>query len=159
MIENEAPDSHLPMLATPQAERLRSLVAESVRARFGAEEGLVLVGDAVERDGDLFPLANLALRCAEAPEDDWPALVDAHFTALAGASRGGEDAEELLAGTCLRLVPADAVGGSVPVHAREVAEGLRLALALDGPDSVRLLTEEDVARAAPTRCGAPRSAP
>lgn len=33
------------------------------------------------------------------------------------------------------------------MHAREVAEGLRLALALDGPDSVRLLTEEDVARA------------
>ncbi|MGD6746475.1 immunity 49 family protein [Streptomyces sp. BH106] len=147
MIENEAPDSHLPMLATPQAERLRSLVAESVRARFGAEEGLVLVGDAVERDGHLFPLVNLALRCAEASEGDWPALVDAHFAALADASQGGEGAEELLAGTCLRLVPADAAGPAAPVHAREVAEGLRLALALDGPDSVRLLTEEDVARA------------
>ncbi|MFF3494238.1 immunity 49 family protein [Streptomyces sp. NPDC002795] len=148
MTENEAPDSQLPMLATPQAERLRALVAACVRARYGAEEGLVLHGDAVERDGHLFPLANLARRCAQAPEEDWPALVDAHFAALADASRGGEGAEELLAGTCLRLVPADAVGGAVaPVHAREVAEGLRLVLALEGPDSVRLLTDEDVARA------------
>ncbi|MER5442109.1 immunity 49 family protein [Streptomyces sp. NPDC002790] len=147
MIENEAPDSQLPMLATPQAERLRALVAECVRARYGAERDFVLVGGAVERDGHLFPLANLARRCAEAPESDWPALVDAHFVALADASRGGEDADELLEGTCLRLVPEGAVGPSVPVHAREVAEGLRLALALDGPDSVRLLTDEDVARA------------
>ncbi|MEB8339886.1 immunity 49 family protein [Streptomyces endophyticus] len=147
MTENEAPDSQLPMLATPQAERLRALVAECVRARYGAEEGLVLLGDAVERDGHLFPLANLALRCREAPEGDWPALVDAHFAALADASRGGEDAEELLAGTCLRLVPTDAVGPAAPTYTREVAEGLRLALALEGPDSVRLLTDEDVARA------------
>ncbi|MFJ9177454.1 immunity 49 family protein [Streptomyces sp. NPDC102360] len=147
MTENEAPDSHLPMLATPQAERLRALVAECARARYGAERDFVLVGDAVERAGRLFPLANLARRCAAAPEGDWPALVDAHFAALADASPGGESAEELLAGTCLRLVPADAVGPAAPVHAREVAEGLRLALALDGPDSVRLLTDEDVARA------------
>ncbi|MFD7294342.1 Imm49 family immunity protein [Streptomyces sp. NPDC059897] len=147
MIENEAPDSHLPMLATPQAERLRALVAACVRARYGADSGFVLVGDAVKRDGHLFPLANLARRCEEAPDDDWPTLVDAHFAALADASQGGEDADELLTGTCLRLVPADAAGPAVPVHTREVAEGLRLALALEGPDSVRLLTDEDVARA------------
>ncbi|MFI5659572.1 Imm49 family immunity protein [Streptomyces sp. NPDC051684] len=147
MTENEALDSHLPMLATPQAERLRALVAACVRARYGAESGYVLVGDAVKREGHLFPLANLARRCEGAPEGDWPALVDAHVAALADASQGGEDAEELLAGTCLRLVPADAVGPATPVHAREVADGLRLALALEGADSVRLLTDEDVARA------------
>lgn len=147
MIENEAPDSHLPMLATPQAERLRALVAACVRERYGADSGFALVGDAVKREGQLFPLANLARRCEAAPEGDWPTLVDAHVAALADASQGGEDAEELLAGTCLRLVPADAAGPATPVHAREVAEGLRLALALEGPDSVRLLTDEDVARA------------
>ncbi|MGP3771212.1 immunity 49 family protein [Streptomyces sp. SDT5-1] len=144
-MENDAPDSHLPMLATPQAERLRALVAESVRARYGAETGLVLAPDAVERAGHLFPLANLARRCAEAPDADWPGLVDAHVAALAEAAPGGESAAELLAGACLRLVPADEAAGLA--HPREVAEGLRLALALASPDSVRLLTDEEVARA------------
>ncbi|MHB9754739.1 immunity 49 family protein [Streptomyces sp. BYX5S] len=147
MIENEAPDPQLPMLTAPRADRLRALVAESVRARFGAEQGFVPDGDAVRRGGELFPLAGLARRCAEAPEDDWAGLVDAHFAALADASRGGEDASELLANSCLRLVPTDTADELGFAYPREVAEGLRLALALDGTDSVRLLTDEDVARA------------
>nr|WP_237500036.1 immunity 49 family protein [Streptomyces sp. SID8379] len=69
---------------------------------------------------------------------------------MAEASQGGESAEELLERTCLRLVapgavPADMADGFG--YLRGVADGLNLALALDAPTSVRLLTDADVERA------------
>ncbi|MFI0240776.1 immunity 49 family protein [Streptomyces sp. NPDC016845] len=64
--------------------------------------------------------------------------------------QGGESAEKLLARTCLRLVAPGAVPAEMAdgfTYMRGVAEGLNLALALDGPASVRLLTDQDVERA------------
>lgn len=68
----------------------------------------------------------------------------------ADASQGGGGAEELPARTCLRLVPPGAVPAGAAdgfTYVRGVAEGLDLALALDGPASVRLLTDREVERA------------
>ncbi|WP_338694837.1 immunity 49 family protein [Streptomyces sp. Q6] len=149
MTAHDAPDPHLPLLTGAQADRLRGLVTDHLHSRTGTRP--TVVGDTAEADGRRHPLTNLAQSCAAAPEEHWPELVDAHFDSLAEASQGGESAEELLARTCLRLVApgtlsaADAAAGFG--YLRGVADGLHLALALDAPTSVRLLTDEDVARA------------
>ncbi|MFD5320113.1 hypothetical protein [Streptomyces sp. NPDC127098] len=82
--------------------------------------------------------------------DRWPELVAAHFAALREAGQGGESAEELLRGTHARLLPADALTPELADamrYARVVADGLVLIHALDGPTSVRVLTDRDVERA------------
>ncbi|MFD7256764.1 immunity 49 family protein [Streptomyces sp. NPDC059874] len=65
-------------------------------------------------------------------------------------SHGGESAEELLRGTHARLLPVESLtpemAGNLR-YARVVADGLVFAYALDGPTSVRILTDDDVARA------------
>ncbi|WP_327358510.1 immunity 49 family protein [Streptomyces sp. NBC_01304] len=125
-----APDPDLPMLTAVQAARLRALAAPHL-GEGGAS------------------LHNLALLCRQEPEDRWPAFVEDHFTRLRQASRGGESAEELLRGTHARLLPTDAISGQLADHlryARQIADGLVFAYALDGPTSVRILTDADVAR-------------
>ncbi|GAA2309662.1 immunity 49 family protein [Streptomyces kunmingensis] len=148
MTPHDAPDPHLPLLTAVRAERLRGLVAGHLHARTGVRP--TVAGDTAEADGRRHPLTNLAQRCHTAPEDTWPELVEGFFARLAAGSQGGESAEELLARTCLRLVPPGAVPADMAdgfTYLRGVAEGLNLALALDGPTSVRLLTDQDVARA------------
>ncbi|TGB14668.1 hypothetical protein E2651_05330 [Streptomyces sp. MZ04] len=120
------------MLTVAQAERLRALAA------------------AYGQDGRTYSLHNLAQQCRHAPEDRWPALVEAHFTALREGSQGGESAAELLRGVHARLLPADSIGpefAGAMRYARVVAEGLVFAYALDMPTSVRILTDADVERA------------
>ncbi|MBO1331906.1 immunity 49 family protein [Streptomyces sp. VRA16 Mangrove soil] len=148
MTPHDTPDSHLPQLTGAQADRLRALVTDDLRARSGALP--TVVGDTALSEGHRHPLTNLAQRCRVTPEDEWPAMVEEHFARLSRSSAGGESAEELLERTVLRLVPP----GTVPAEAadgytylRGVAEGLNLALALDAPTSVRLLTDADVERA------------
>ncbi|MGY0022850.1 immunity 49 family protein [Streptomyces sp. cg35] len=148
MTPHDAPDPHLPLLTVAQADRLRGLVADRLHARTGVRP--TVTGDTAEADGHRHPLTNLAQLCRTAPEDAWPELVEEFFARLDAASRGGESAEELLERTCLRLVPPGAVPADAAdgfQYTRKVAEGLNLALALDGPASVRLLTDQDVARA------------
>ncbi|MEV3854672.1 immunity 49 family protein [Streptomyces sp. NPDC050095] len=148
MTAHDAPDPHLPQLTAAQATTLRGLVAEHLHARDGAAP--TMTGDAAETGGRRHPLTNLAQRCRVAPEETWPELVAAFFANLAEASQGGESAEELLERTVLRLVPPGAVPAGLAdgfQYLRGVSEGLDLALALDGPTSVRLLTDQDLARA------------
>ncbi|MEV1022637.1 immunity 49 family protein [Streptomyces sp. NPDC050264] len=148
MTPHDAPDPHLPLLTAARADRLRGLVADRLHACTGARP--TVAGDTAEAGGHRHPLTNLAQRCHAAPEETWPELVDEFFASLATASQGGESTEELLERTCLRLVPPGAVPADTAdgfSYLRGVAEGLNLALALDGPDSVRLLTDQDVARA------------
>ncbi|MEV5750561.1 immunity 49 family protein [Actinoallomurus sp. NPDC052308] len=148
MIQDHTPDAHLPVLTVPQAERLRGLVADHFRTRWGVRP--VVEGGAVAHDGHLHPLTNLAQRCRTVPEEHWPELVAEHFTRLESASQGGEDRAELLRRTCLRLVSGDAFAGPAADrfrYARPVAEDLLAVLALDTPTSVRMLTDADVARA------------
>lgn len=141
------------MLTFPQAERLRSLTAEYFLTHRGIRPRIE--GDAVLwGDGHRSPLPNLAHKCRAVAEEHWPGLVEQHFTHLAEASRGGENVQELLDGTVLRLLPDDAFPGEMANsfrYAQPVAEGLILALALDGPTSVRILTDHDVALAGAER--------
>ncbi|MET9886484.1 immunity 49 family protein [Streptomyces sp. NPDC006430] len=69
---------------------------------------------------------------------------------LLWTSHGGESAEELLRGASARLLPVESLtpemAGNLR-YARVVADGLVFAYALDGPTSVRVLTDEDVERA------------
>ncbi|MDG4860338.1 immunity 49 family protein [Streptomyces sp. T-3] len=125
-----APDPELPMLTAAQAAHLRALAAPFL-------------------DGNGQSLHNLGQLCRREPQDRWPALVEQHFAQLRAASRGGESAEELLRGTHARLLPTDTftpeLAGAMR-YARVVADGLVFAYALDGPTSVRILTDADVAR-------------
>ncbi|MET8977885.1 immunity 49 family protein [Streptomyces sp. NPDC004539] len=126
------PDAELPMLTAAQAARLRSLSSPHFQ------------------EGHSYSLYDLAQRCARSPEQEWPALVDAHFGRLAEASRGGESAEELLRDAHIRLLPVESISPEIAAdltYARVVADGLVLAYALDGPTSVRVLTDGDVERA------------
>ncbi|MFD9379826.1 immunity 49 family protein [Streptomyces sp. NPDC059999] len=131
-------DAELPMLTTAQASYLRELAAP------------------YSREGHHHSLFGLGHTCGQAPESHWPELVAAHFAALRRASTGGESAEELLRGTHARLLPLasltqDLVAGMR--YARTVADGLVFAYALDGPTSVRILTDADVERAGPEELG------
>ncbi|KOV62005.1 hypothetical protein ADK64_26765 [Streptomyces sp. MMG1121] len=120
------------MLTAAQAARLRALAAPYAR------------------DGHDHPLTNLAHACRDVPEDRWPELVAAHFARLRQASTGGESAEELLRDVHARLLPVESLtpelAGAMR-YARVVADGLVFVHALDGPTSVRILTDDDVERA------------
>ncbi|WP_423834300.1 immunity 49 family protein [Streptomyces manipurensis] len=121
--------SDLPMLTDRQATYLRTLSAPYAQ------------------DGVRFSLHNLAHTCRQSPEAQWPELVAAHFANLRGASRGDESAAALLHGTHARLLPVGAIGQELApsmTYARVVADGLVYAFALDGPTSVRILTDRDV---------------
>lgn len=148
MTQHDASDAHLPLLTVAQADRLRSLTADHFAARHGIRP--TVEADVLEYDGHRHPLTNLARWCLDAPEDAWPELVRQHFTRLESASRGDEDAQELLRHTRLRLLPSDAFPADAADqfrYVRPVAEDLLAALALDTPESVRILGDADVARA------------
>ncbi|MEV6177251.1 immunity 49 family protein [Streptomyces sp. NPDC052015] len=148
MTQHDAPDAHLPVLTVAQADRLRALAADHLAARHGIRP--TVAADSVEAGGHRHPLTNLARWCRDAPEETWPELVRQHFTRLESASRGDEDAQELLRHTRLRLLPSDALPSDAVGHfryVRPVAEDLLAALALDTPESVRILADADVARA------------
>ncbi|RLU94859.1 hypothetical protein CTZ27_19045 [Streptomyces griseocarneus] len=120
------------MLTVAQAAHLRALAAPHLR------------------QDHRYSLHNLALTCRAVPEERWPVLVAAHFENLRNASRGGESAEELLSGVHARLLPVDSFTPELTAtmrYARVVADGLVFAYALDGPTSVRVLTDHDVGRA------------
>ncbi|MFG2140948.1 immunity 49 family protein [Streptomyces sp. NPDC048650] len=132
------PDPDLLMLTAAQAAHLRALAAPYAE------------------DGHSTSLHNLAHICRSAPENRWPDMVNAHFAGLRAASRGGESAEELLRGVHARLLPVESLTSEIAGalrYARVVADGLAFAYALDGPTSVRILTDADVERAGLEKLG------
>ncbi|WP_257137438.1 immunity 49 family protein [Streptomyces sp. st115] len=143
-----AADAHLPALTADRADRLRRLVAVDLSARDGARPQVD--GATAVRERSTHDLTVLAQRCGAAAPEDWPALIARHFTALDTVAQGGESAEELLRRTVLRLLPAEALAAGVGDghrYAWPAADGLMTALALDAPDTVRMLTDADVERA------------
>lgn len=140
-------DTHLPSLTAEQAEYLRELVRQH-HARQG--ESVTVSGGTVHSDQGTRALFNLAELCRRAEPGAWPQLVEHHFNALDNGTRSaGADAEEIRRNVYLRLVPDDTIpaeaAGSFS-YTRPVATGLLEALALDLPDSLRLLDDRDVAR-------------
>ncbi|MBP2400705.1 hypothetical protein [Streptomyces syringium] len=138
------PDPSLPVLTAEQADRLRSLAVTCLDDR-----GIrVTVDGAVLRGPSrVLSLESLARRCSTAESDQWPALVDAHISTLAGTESGPGPAEDVLRGAYLRLVPDDflpAEAAAAFSYAQPVADGLLEAIALDTPDAVRLLDDKDV---------------
>lgn len=145
---SNAPDAHLSALTADRADHLRRLVADDLSARDGARPQLD--GATAVRERSRHDLTVLAQRCAAEEPERWPALIAQHFTSLDTVAQGGEDAEVLLRRTVLRLLPAEALTGDAAVgyrYAWQPAAGLVTALALDAPDSVRMLADADVERA------------
>ncbi|WP_258045171.1 immunity 49 family protein [Streptomyces sp. SM11] len=145
---SNAPDAHLPMLTADRAGHLRRLVADDLSARDGAHPRVE--GSTAVRERSTHNLTVLAQRCGTSEREHWPALIAQHFTSLDTAAQSGESAEDLLRRTVLRLLPDKALAtgeGSGYRYAWQPAEGLVTALALDAPDSVRMLTDTDVDRA------------
>ncbi|WP_405795432.1 hypothetical protein [Streptomyces sp. NBC_01506] len=140
-------DSHLPALTTEQAEFLRELVRQ-YHARQG--DSVTVSGDTVHADPGTRSLYNLAEQCRRAEPGAWPQLVTDHFDALNNATRSADaGGEDILGRVYLRLMPDDALPADAAEsfsYTRPVATGLLEALALDLPDSVRLLHDGDVAR-------------
>ncbi|MFF2185487.1 hypothetical protein [Streptomyces sp. NPDC058155] len=140
-------DAHLPALTTEQADHLRELVRRH-HARRG--DSVTVSGDTVHADQGTRALYNLAELCRRAEPEAWPRIVEHHFDALDNGTRSaGAGAEDILRNVYLRLVPDDAIPAEAAAsfgYTRPVATGLLEALALDLPDSLRLLDDRDVAR-------------
>ncbi|MFI1226940.1 MULTISPECIES: immunity 49 family protein [unclassified Streptomyces] len=146
--DSNAPDAHLPALTADRADHLRRLVADDLSARDGSRPQMD--GATAVRERSTHNLTTLAQRCGAEDPERWPALIAQHFTSLDTVARGGESPEELLRGAVLRLLPAETLpadGGSGYGYVWQPADGLVTALALDAPDSVRMLTDTDVERA------------
>ncbi len=125
------PDADLSMLTPAQATRLLELAAPHMG------------------NNGSYGLRNLAQSCRHAPEEQWPDLVEQHFTQLRSAGTGGESREEILRGVHSRLLAQDSFTAEMLQamrYTRRIAEGLVFAYALDQPSTVRILTDRDVER-------------
>ncbi|MEV3989887.1 immunity 49 family protein [Streptomyces sp. NPDC049837] len=142
-----AHDPGLPALTTRQADYLRDLVR-----RHHADRGtpVTVTGATVRAAQGTQSLHNLAEYCRRADPRAWPELVDRHLSALERATHAKPDApERVLENAYLRLVPDDAFPPEVASsfrYARKIAPGLLETLALDLPETVRVLDDKDVAR-------------
>jgi hypothetical protein len=146
-------DPAFEFLTAEQGARLRELA----RVAF-AEAGVEAVPHAQHleaADGGQFGLWNLAASCAQAPggEQDWPGVVREHVAAtlrgLEGPQVSAMPAEEVLAACYLRVTDADSVPPQLReslTYARPLAGNLLEVLAVDLPDTVALLNDEDVSR-------------
>ncbi|GHF81516.1 hypothetical protein GCM10018790_69080 [Kitasatospora xanthocidica] len=139
-------DPDLTALTTDQAEHLRELVR---RYHAGIGVRVTVSGRTVQRAEGSSNLYNLAEFCRRADRGEWPALVERHYAALAGAadSTPGQDAEVLRC-AYLRLIADDAIPAELAPefgYLRPVATGLQEALCLDLPDTVRTLDDRFVA--------------
>ncbi|MFE3116626.1 hypothetical protein [Streptomyces niveus] len=149
-------DPHLTALTVEQADYLRELVRD-YHARHG--NSVTVDGDTVHSARGTQALYNVAELCRRAEPGAWAGIVEHHFNALDAATRSAESgagpgsavgAEDIRGSVYLRLVPDDAFPAealSSFSYARHVATGLLEVLALDLPDSVRLLGDQDVAGA------------
>lgn len=141
-------DPYLTALTVEQADRLRELVRQD-HARRG--NSATVDGDTVHGARGTQSLYNLAELCRRAEPGAWAGIVEHHFNALEAATRSadaGTGAEDIRGSVYLRLVPDDAIpaeAASSFSYTRPVATGLLEALALDLPDSLRLLDDRDIA--------------
>jgi hypothetical protein len=138
-------------LTTSQYERLRHLVRRSpvfIGMRVVVHDDRVEVLEPEELE---FNLHLLTETVADAPVDQWPDLVDDWLqrilTALTvGAPELDGPTEQLLHRVYAKLRPVDGSPTEWWTYAREVAPDLLLVLALDHPDHISILNDEQVHR-------------
>jgi len=143
-------DAAVPFLSAADAAEVRRL-AQREFAVAGVE--VVIHDDHLEAtDGRKFGLWNVAASCHNAPggRREWPTVVERHVRAVLAPTAEPEDLDddEFLARTFLRVcgrntLPLDRAMLS---YARPVADDLVEVLALDFPESVATLNDQDVAR-------------
>lgn len=144
-------DPGFDFLTAEQGARLREL-ARTAFAEAGVETD-PHPQHLAAADGRQFGLWNLAATCAQAPDTEWPTLVRGHVTATLRTFET-PDLSELPADDVLATVHLRVMGTStLPPeslswysYARPLAGDLIEVLALDLPDSVDILRDEDVAR-------------
>lgn len=145
-------DHRLSGLTPRQSQRVRDLTRQ-VLAERGIEA--VVHADHLETaDGRVFGLSNLASKCLSSglAEDGWLQVVTAHIDGILaafGAVPPELTAEQLRAGTYLRLVHTEAIPGKADEafgYARRIGAGFLEMLAHRSGDHVRWLTDADVAK-------------
>ncbi|OIV39088.1 hypothetical protein BIV57_02350 [Mangrovactinospora gilvigrisea] len=144
MSEQQTPDPHLTVLTQEQADFLRGIAVGVVKYQSGGLRPTTDGTAVIDHRGRRYPLVNLAQRIRGLPLDQWPEEVAQHFGRMRAGSQGDEGREELLRGTRLRLLAADALPDGGFHYTRPVADGLIAALALDTPTTVRILDDPDV---------------
>lgn len=135
-------------LTTPQSERLRNLIRRSpafIGMRVELHEDRVEAGEVVLGLGPVFDAVY------DAPAELWPELVDGCLERMLGMVTGGTSEldgpiEHLLDRVYMRLRPVDGSPEGWWNYAREVAPGLLAVLALDYPDRIAILNDDQVNR-------------
>ncbi|WP_158853342.1 hypothetical protein [Saccharothrix deserti] len=139
------------LLTTAQQDRLRHLARRSP-AFIGMR--VVVHDDHVEvthPESLVLGFESLSAALAGAPAGQWPDLVDEHFRriiALGTADRSDVEGptEAVLQRTYLHLATSDSEASEVASYADEITPGLLRVLAFDRPDSIVIMTDEDVRR-------------
>ncbi len=135
-------------LTTTQSERLRNLIRRSpafIGMRVQLHEDRVEAGDVVLGLGPVYDAVY------DAPADMWPDLVDGCLERMLSMVDGGSSEldgpiEQVLDRIYMRLRPVDGSPEGWWNYAREVAPGLLAVLALDHPDRVAILNDDQVAQ-------------
>ena len=151
---DEVPDGTFSYLSVRQVQRIREL-ARSAFAERGVE--VIVHADHLEADdGSQFGLSNLCAACksAERGERAWPGIVESHVSRILAATKGMEalarmDAAEVLSRTYLRLMDLTEFSPRARgwfSYARPVGTSMIEVLALDSPETVTVIRDEDVAR-------------
>ena len=141
-------DEYLSYFTRVEATEFRRLVGSSF-ARAGRD--VTIHAEHVEdRGGTVFGLWNIAALCRGVARREWPEVIDDHVRRVTTPARSLVDlsAHELRDALYLRLARDDSVPDAETLrYARQVAPGLLEVLAVDLPDAVVTLREDD--RAAP----------
>lgn len=140
-----AADEHFPFLTTTQADRIRTETRDAF-ARHGLPT--TIFPTHLESGPNInVPLETLARQCANADESEWAELIDRHVAAIVPTAAGQVRAidDDLHDHAYLRLMSTDfLVVPEIFQYARPVAEGLIEVIAVDQPETVRFLTDDDV---------------
>lgn len=138
-------------LTTNQHERVRNLVRRSpafIGMRVVVHDDRVEILEPEELDVGLGPVFEAV---ADAPSDRWPDLVDDCLERILGALTGGDPAlggptEQLLDRVYVKLRPVDGSPTEWWTYAPRVAPDLLQVLALDYPDRIAILNDDQVER-------------
>jgi hypothetical protein len=138
-------------LTTNEFERLRNLVRRSPAfsgMRIVVHDDWVEVVEPEELEIGFGPVVNAV---AGAPADQWPDLVDDCLERMLGVLIGGTPeldgpTEQILDRVYVRLRPVEGSPEGLWNYAREVAPGLLVVMALDHPDHISILNDEQVQR-------------